>query len=46
MTVGRGGRALQLTSEGVTKTLKTIAENRGRKVGTGASTGPIVGTRG
>lgn len=31
MTVGRGGRALQLTSEGVFKTLKSIAENRGRK---------------
>jgi hypothetical protein len=32
MTVGRGGKSLQLTSEGVFKTLKTIAENRGRKV--------------
>ena len=32
MTVGRGGRTLQLTSEGVFKTLKSIAENRGRKV--------------
>lgn len=31
MTVGRGGRALQLTAEGVFKTLKSIAENRGRK---------------
>lgn len=35
MTVGRGGRALQLTSEGVFKTLKSIAENRGRKVSLG-----------
>ncbi len=32
MTVGRGGRALNLTSDGVFKTLKTILENRGRKV--------------
>lgn len=31
MTVGRGGRALNLTSEGVFKTLKGIMESRGRK---------------
>lgn len=31
MTVGRGGRALNLTSEGVFKTLKSIMESRGRK---------------
>jgi hypothetical protein len=32
MTVGKGGRALNLTSEGVFKTLKTINEGRGKKV--------------
>lgn len=32
MTVGKGGRALNLTSEGVFKTLKTINEARGKKV--------------
>ncbi|KAI5454192.1 Translation initiation factor 3 subunit c [Naganishia albida] len=31
MTVGRGGRALNLTSEGVFKTLKSIMESRGKK---------------
>lgn len=31
MTVGKGGRALNLTSEGVFKTLKTINEARGKK---------------
>jgi len=31
MTVGKGGRALNLTSEGVFKTLKTINEGRGKK---------------
>jgi translation initiation factor 3 subunit C len=34
MTVGRGGRALNLTSDGVFKTLKSIMESRGRKVST------------
>lgn len=37
MTVGKGGRALNLTAEGVFKTLKTITEGRGRKVGGGRS---------
>ncbi len=32
MTVGKGGRALNLTSEGVFKTLKSINEARGKKV--------------
>ena len=31
MTIGRGGRALNLTSEGVFKTLREIFEQRGRK---------------
>lgn len=31
MTVGKGGRALNLTSDGVFKTLKTINESRGKK---------------
>jgi translation initiation factor 3 subunit C len=33
MTIGKGGKALNLTSEGVFKTLKDILEQRGRKVG-------------
>ena len=32
MTIGKGGKALNLTPEGVFKTLKDIFEQRGRKV--------------
>jgi hypothetical protein len=33
MTVGKGGKSLDLTKEGLFKTLKTVQEARGRKVG-------------
>lgn len=32
MTIGKGGKALNLTSEGVFRTLRDIFEQRGRKV--------------
>lgn len=33
MTIGRGGRALNLTAEGTFKTLQEVFESRGKKVG-------------
>ena len=33
MTIGKGGKALNLTTEGVFRSLREIFEQRGRKVG-------------